>query len=390
MAGIQYNYPVQMLDDLIQKMEEGVLPMMTPDLEKEVELRRKELQHQIDDDAEFDDEFQEEVRKHKEVIDKIKEERAKARKREEHVLDLTESEKAEIRDGCSMMYVRNDPNSPYNIAESVLAANAEEADIKRRLESLGKVYYHQADYKYAMETIREAIEYSLKHDYPWMGYAEALAAFKRGEIKYKFGDLPVLFIGFDKQITDPKILAGIVTGEVTLVDEDEVKPKRKRKRSNEGVVVPTDVITHDEYERYVKMHNAGWNTPISLMLNASSTMYNRYVMPPSSTWFSGANKQPDQFAINWDVPGAAEAYYDIVHNITHNETNELIEAFQRANNNGLNQVLGQSFREFPALLSGAPKEPEKFIISTSLEDNKEAVKIEQNILNLIRQSNPNL
>ena len=386
---IKYNYSVQVLDDLIEKIDKGILPMMTPDLEAEVNLRRKELQHMIYDDGEYDDEFQDDIAKHKTVMDKIDEERRKARSRNVLELELSDEELAEIRDGCSVMYVRNDPNAAYNISEETLAANAEEAAIKKRLESLGKVYYHQEDYRNAMNTIRDAIDYSLKHHYPWMSYKEALDAFRRGEIKYKFGDIPTLFIGFDKQITDPKILAGIVTGDITLIDQDEAKPKKKRKRCTEGVSMPTDIISRAEYEKYVKMHNAGWNTPISLMLKASSTMYNRYVMPPGTSWF-GSEKQQPNFTINWDQPGSAEAYYDLVKGIKRNPVNDVIAAFQAANNNGLNQVLGTSMREFPALLSGTPKEPEKFVLSTSLEASQQAVEIEQNILNLIRQNNPNL
>ena len=386
---IKYNYSVQQLDDLIEKIDKGILPMMTPDLEAEVNLRRKELQHMVDDDGEWDDDYQDEIEKHKSVMTKIEEERRKARSRNVLELELSDEELAEIHEGCAVMYVRNDPNASYNISEETLAANAEEAMIKKRLESLGKVYYHQEDYRNAMNIIRDAIEYSLKHHYPWMSYKEALEAFRRGDIKYKFGDIPTLFVGFDKQITDPKILAGIVTGDVKLIDEDEAKPKKKRKRSTEGVSMPTDVISRAEYDHYVKMHNAGWNTPISLMLKASSTMYNRYVMPPSASWFGG-DKQPPNFTINWDQPGAAEAYYDIVKGIKRNPVNDVIAAFQAANNNGLNQVLGQSMRDFPALLSGTTKEPEKFVLSTSLEESKEAAAIEQNILNLIRQNNPNL
>ena len=182
------------------------------------------------------------------------------------------------------MYVRNDPNSKYNISEDKLASSAEEAEIRRRLESLGKVYYHAEDFKNAMKIITDAIEYSLKHEYPWMSYQEAVEAFKAGRIKYSFGDLPTLFIGFDKQITDPKTLAGIVSGEIKLVDEDEVKPKKKKRKKAEemeGVYVDIDIIGDAEHKMYVDMHNAGWDTPISLMLKASSTLYNRYVMPPS-------------------------------------------------------------------------------------------------------------
>lgn len=386
---IKYSYPIKLLDELIGQIEDGILPMMTPDLKAEVDLRRKELQHMIDEDGDYDDAFQEEMQKHNDVMRKIQEERAKARKREQLILDLTPEEEAEIKAGCAEMYVRNDPNSPYNIEESVLAASAEEAQIKKQLESLGKAYYHQEDYRNALEIIRNAIEYSLKHDYPWMGYQEALEAYRRGEIKYKFGDLPVLFIGFDKQITDPKVLAGIASGEITLVDEDDAKPKKKRKRCTEGVVLPTDIISQAEYTEYVRRHNAGWNTPISLMLKASSTMYNRYVMPPSTTWFNDDNNQGN-FTINWDVPGADRAYYDLVHHIKKNPTNEIIEAFHKANNNGLNQVIGQSIRDFPALLAGTKDTKPKFVLSTSLEASDEAVKIEQNILNLIRQNNPDL
>ena len=386
---IKYNYPVSQLDDLIQKIEQGIEPMMTQDLANEVKLRMQELQHQIDDDGDYDEEFQNAVEKHKDVMKKIEEERRKARSRNIVELDLTEEELAEIHDGCSVMYVRNDPNSSYNIAESSLAKNAEEAAIKKRLESLGKVYYHQEDYRAAIMTIRDAIEYSLKNEYPWMTYQQAVEAFRKGNIKYCFGDIPILYIGFDKQITDPKILSGIVTGDVTLVDEEDTKPKRKKKKCTTGVPVNVQIIGPEEHKQYVNMHNAGYNTPISLMLKASSTMYNRYVMPPGSSWSNGGQQGQNDFFVDWGVEGAGDAYYERIHGIKHNQTNEIIAALQAANDRGLNQVIGDSLRQFPQLWEGKP-EPQKFVLSTSLEENKEAVQIEQNILNLIRNNNPNI
>lgn len=388
---IKYNYPVAQLDEIIQKINDGIQPMMTPDLEAEVRLRIRELQHQIDDDGDWDDEFQEAISQHKKVMNKIEDERRKARSRNVIELELTEEELAEIRDGCSVMYVRNDPNSKYNISEDQLASSAEEAEIRRRLESLGKVYYHAEDFKNAMKIITDAIEYSLKHEYPWMSYQEAVEAFKAGRIKYSFGDLPTLFIGFDKQITDPKTLAGIVSGEIKLVDEDDVKPKKKKRKKAEemeGVYVDIDIIGDAEHKMYVDMHNAGWDTPISLMLKASSTLYNRYVMPPSATWF-GDKKPQKPIEIDWAAPGAGEQYYDMLHDIKHNQTNEIVAALQDANGRQLNQVIGDSLRQFPVLWKGGP-EPEKFVLSTSLEENQQAVAIEQNILNRIRQNNPNL
>ena len=68
---IKYNYPVAQLDEIIQKINDGIQPMMTPDLEAEVRLRIRELQHQIDDDGDWDDEFQEAISQHKKVMNKI-------------------------------------------------------------------------------------------------------------------------------------------------------------------------------------------------------------------------------------------------------------------------------------------------------------------------------
>ena len=387
---IKYTYSTDELDKLIEQISSGITPMMSPQLKEEVNLRRQELLRQMSEYEDDDDEeYAEALAKHNKVVEQIEENRRKSRSRNVMILELTDAEKQELEEGIEVSYVRNDPNSAYNIPEEQLAASEEEREIRRKLESLGKVYYNQTDYRNAVLIIKEAIEFSLKRDYPWMSYEESLEAFAEGKIRYTFTQLPTLFINYNTQITDPKILSGIVSGDVHLINADDEKPKKKRKRSKDekGVDMNYSVISPEEHAFYVKQHQAGWNTPISTILKSCSTVYNRYVMPTSFK-FKDQQQQQQSVAIDWSVEGTGDAYYNAEHDIHPNPISEIVGTINDANQGKLNQNLGMALREFSSKWKGAPEQ--QFTISTSLEDNKQAMEIESKILDMIRSANPNI
>ena len=216
---IEYNYPVEKLDELISMIyDRGMTPMMTPDLRAEVELRYQEMLHGNDDeDDDEDSAFMSAKRKHEEVMKNIEQQRRKSHSRNVIILDLTDEEQQELHDSMEVSYVRSDPNSFYNLSDEELAGDAERQAIYRRLQSLGKVYYHQDDYRNAISIVKEAIEYSLRNDYPWLSYEEACKEFAEGRIRYSFAQLPVLYIDYNTQISDPKILAGIIEDRKSVV-----------------------------------------------------------------------------------------------------------------------------------------------------------------------------
>lgn len=386
--GIEYNYSVDKLDDLVSKIyEQGLSPIMTDDLRAEVELRYQELMHpDVDEDDPDYEDFRSAKQKHEDAMRNIEAQRRKSHSRNVMIIELTDEQKAEIRASVSTAYVRSNPNSEYHIPDSVLNEDAERARVMKQLQSLGKVYYHQEDFRNAIRIITNAIEFSLRNDYPWMTYEEARKEYEAGRIKFTYMTLPRLLIDYNTEISDPAVLKGVVTGEINLIDKDQEPVKKKKVKSN-PVVMPYTVITPQEHEQMARIHQMGYNTDISTILKSCSTIYNRYVIPTSFTAALKRGKETPQ--IDWMRPDAGQLYFDALHDVKHNPTTDVISLLNAHNDRKLNHVIGSSLREFPDRFK--PEEPKSFkTISTTLEQNQEAVAIESKLLNLIRQTNPNV
>ena len=387
MGNINYNTPIEQLDKLVQLIhEQGMTPMLTPEIKAEVELRYQELIHMVNGD-EDDEEYVSAREQHEAAMAKIEEQRRKSHSRNVLILDLTEQEKAEIEESISFSYIRKDPNSDYNLSDSELSADAEKLALIKRLRAIGKAYYHQEDYRNAILTIMEAIDYSLKHDYPWLSYEEALKQFEEGRIKFNFIQWPVLYIDYNTQITDPSTLKGITTGEITLVDKDSEPIKKKKKGKSNPVDMPYTVIGQQEHAEMVKVHQAGYDTLISPILKSSSTIYNRYVIPSSLTSF-GSNKTEEVKEFDWLSPGAGSRYYDLVHGVKKNPRAEIIRLLNEANAHNLNQNIGDGLRDFANSWNYGSMEQKTFkSISNSLDRQQQAIDIEHRLLDIIRKSN---
>lgn len=383
---IEYNYPIDQLDNLVLMIYQERKSVMIPEaLRKEVELRYQELQHMNDDDDDEDEEFRTALEQHEEAMRQIEEKRRKSHSRNVVILDLTEDEKKELHEGMQASYVRSDPNSMYNLSDEDMEADAEKRMIFKRLRSIGKIYYHQEDYRNAINIIKDAIEYSLRTDYPWLSYEDACKQFKEGKIRYTFAQLPLLYIDYNTQITDPSVLAGIVNGEIHLIDKDAA-PVKKKKVKAKPVSMDYTIIGPQEHAEYVKIHNAGYDTPISPILKSCSTIYNRYVIPSS---LSFGTKKKDLPVIDWTKPGAGKAYFDALHDIHRNPVSEVVSYLNDQNERKLNHVIGNGMRDF--MNAWGPKKETSFkTLSTSLEHHEKAVEIENNILEMMRRTNPQL
>lgn len=389
MGDIKYNYPVEKLDQLWHMIyDEGITPMMSPDLKAEVELRYYECTHP-DVDEDDDEEFLTAVERHNKAVIRAEEEKRKSHSRNIVILDLTEEEEAELADGMSMSYIRSDPNSAYNLSDEDISSDETRRRLYKQLCSLGKVYYHQEDFRNAVSIILEAIEYSLRNDYPWLTYEEAVKQFNEGRIKYTFAQMPLLYIDYNTPISDPKTLAGIVTGEITLIDKDLEPEKPKKKHKAKPVEMPYDVIGDNEHAAWAKVHQQGFDTPISTILKSCSTIYNRYVLPSSFSTPQTSSNIPEEF--DWTVEGAGSDYFDLKYGRTKNTMTEVLGVLNEANDRKLNHVIGNAMRDFPASWNyGNDEDRTTRSISTSLEHHDEAVAIESKLMSLIRMTNPNV
>jgi len=391
----KYMYPVEELDKIIDKINRGISPMMNDQLALEVKLRYKELENELfDTEEDVDDE---DVQAHQEMMKKhIEQNKRKATRRSSVVIKLTEDQMNEIRDNMETSIVRENPNSQYNIPDDELYSSEERRNIYKRLSKLKNCYYNQIDYTNAIKIISEAVEYSLTHDYPWLTKSEAYKQFKEGKIKFTYCNIPKLYINWSTQVTDPDILKGIVSGEVTLKSKDE-KPKRKP-RSKESVLYDYNIIGDSECKRMEALHAQGYDTPISPMIKSKSSMFNRLSVPNSNMFVVGggknSNKEEEPELFDWTREGAGAEYFRKKHNIQ-TTSSDIIDFVNKQNDRMISNVIKNNTREFLHSMKtiqvtdkGYSYKSNSNDISNSLKVNPEAARIEAGILQAMRMNNP--
>ena len=388
----KYVYPVEELDKIIDQMSKGITPMMSDQMQLEVKLRYKELQNELfdGDDEDIDTE---DIKRHNEMMKQhLEEQRRKATKNDVVIIKLSEEQQKQIREDMEVSIVRPNPNSMYNLSDDELYSSEERKVIQQKLSRIKNCYYNQIDYVNAIKILKEAIEYSLANDYPWLSKEEAIKQFNEGKIKFTYCNIPKLYINYQTQITDKDVLKGIVTGEIELVDRDEKPQKKKVNKDSEEVAYDYNIIGSTDYENMLKMHVKGYDTPISTIIKAKSTIYNRYSLPSSNRFsLNGNNKNDEPMLFDWTQEDAGRKYFNLKHGKQYT-VNDMIRDVNQDNDKALNNVLNINASEFMRSLKTVNNQQTGYspaIISTSLQPNPEAVQIEQNILNAIRMNNPN-
>ena len=388
----KYVYPVEELDKIIDQMSKGITPMMSDQMQLEVKLRYKELQNELfdGDDEDIDTE---DIKRHNEMMKQhLEEQRRKATKNDVVIIKLSEEQQKQIREDMEVSIVRPNPNSMYNLSDDELYSSEERKVIQQKLSRIKNCYYNQIDYVNAIKILKEAIEYSLANDYPWLSKEEAIKQFNEGKIKFTYCNIPKLYINYQTQITDKDVLKGIVTGEIELVDRDEKPQKKKVNKDSEEVAYDYNIIGTTDYENMLKMHVKGYDTPISTIIKAKSTIYNRYSLPSSNRFsLNGNNKNDEPMLFDWTQEDAGRKYFNLKHGKQYT-VNDMIRDVNQDNDKTLNNVLNINASEFMRSLKTVNNQQTGYspaIISTSLQPNPEAVQIEQNILNAIRMNNPN-
>ena len=391
----KYIYPVEELDKIIRDMEMGISPMIPDDMMKEVQLRIKEIKAELFDEDE--DEYDEDLAEHRKAVQEhLEKKRREATKHDIIVIKLNDKQKETLEEEMSVSIVRPDPNSLYNMSDEELYSTEESKAIRQKLSRIRNCYYNSEDYINAINIIQDAISYSLAHDYPWMNKRDAMKAFNKGEIKFRYCRMPALYTDYTNQIKDPSILKGIVSGEITLKDINEDVDTRKKRVPYEPVEFNYVVVGHNQYKQMVDAHNKGYDTPLSPAIKAKSTIYNRYVIPSNNIFSNNKGNLgqiPDSF--DWSRPGAGEAYFNLTHG-KRTTAYDIVNALCAANNNDLNNVMAQNVNSFLSSIKVSPENNQSKavynnnMISTSLQVNPQAAKIESDILAAIKANNPTI
>ena len=384
---IEYSYPVEELDKMIEIYQSGAKPMIPDRMKREVELRYQELMHEI---GEGDDDSFESLKEAHEVLKKkVAESKRKATRKIVGFRQLSDSIMAQLEEDMSESIVRNDPGSVYNKMDAQLYADKEERELMQQISRLRNAYYDPMSFKAAYDIIRKGIFHSLKHDYPWMTIEEAVAEFNKGNIKYN-GIVPKLFLGFGtKQITDPEILAGIARGEVIVKDKEDDKERfrGKKKAPYNPINYQYDVICDTEYEDSVKLHNRGVDTPLSTMLRCKAGMFDRLALPFKFTMPNATRVNDELMAFDWSKPDAGERYFALKHGKPYGTTETFLDEVYKANG-GLDSSILQNMPEFLRSLSQGDLYAETNRPSQLLPKQiDQAAEIEKNILNSLRAMN---
>lgn len=401
----EYMYPVEELDKIIEQIESGIAPMLTDEMQLEIKMRYQELQNEIMEDPDDEDSVisVEDVKKHQEMMKKhLEKKKREATKHDIAIIKLTEKQRKKLEEDMTYSLVRKDPNDPYNKADDEMYESAEKAAVIRRLSNVHHCYFNQTDYVNAIKIIRDAIDYSLKTDYPWMSRSQALEAFNRGEINFTFCQMPKLYINGTKQITDPAILKGVITGEVKLVDRPTAPNTRNRdiNKNAKPVNVPYNVISNEAYKEMSELHARGYDTPLSVAFKSKASIYNRFALPvgnrfnvvTSQSNMSPAEKARQEMLTNfdWTQEGAGEAYFRLKYNRPYG-ISDIVDDLQSANGNHIVNNIGTNMYEFMRSMNngdGQRHYESTNTISNTMNPNPEAIQIEQGILNAIRMNNP--
>jgi hypothetical protein len=390
----KYVTPIEELDKIIEQIDMGIEPMMTDQMSLEVKLRYKELQNELFDE---DDSNDVDVQRHREMMkEHIAKKKREATKQDVLIISLSDEQKRKLRADMETSIVRSNPNIQYNIPDEKLYSSEELRIVRQKLSRIKNCYYNQIDYINAVSIVREAIDYSLRSDYPWMSREEAVKAFNSGEIKFSYCNMPKLFINYQTQITDPEILKGIVTGDVILKDKNDTAEFKSKKNEKCNPINAEYNITGDtEYNEMLSLHKQGYDTPMSVVIKSKSTVYNRYALPSSNRFAIGNNKDninDKSILFDWSKPGAGKDYYNFIHNKKY-QVSEIIHDINDDNDGLLNNIVSTNAIQF---LGSMTNDPNKYtnsyndnnFISTSLHVNQEAAQVEHDILNAIRANNP--
>lgn len=394
----EYIYPVEELDKIIEQMDQGIIPMMNDQMQLEVKMRYKELQSELFDDDDEDDIDVETRKKHREMVNKrIEENKRKASRDDVYIMKISDEMKAKIREEMSESIVRPNPNDAYNKRDEDLYNDNERRVIYQRLAGLRNCYYNQQDYVNAINILKDAIEYSLSHDYPWLTKEEAIQEFNAGRIKFKYCNTPVLYVNSNTQVTDPEILKGIVSGEITLKDrrDDVDASRRNRNRKYTPVSVDYDVISDASYEAMVAAHKQGYDTPMSVAIKHKATTYNRYAIPVGSRFAQQKlDKDGQPLLFDWSRENAGEEYFNLVKGKKSNAS-EIVGFLNSENSNNLNNVFAHNINDFLRSMRQDSQQTGgyDYIMPNRTEQiqyNAQAAQIEQALLASIKATNNNM
>lgn len=387
MSDYIYTYDKDELREYLEKISKGIRVLMTPELEADLKMYSMELESEVMDNEDDIEEFKQ---NHAALMKKkLEQKKREATKNDVLFIQLSDDVKRQLEEDMSCSIVRDNPNLTYHKKDEELYTSEEKRQIFQKLSRLQKCYYNQADYVNAIKIIFEAIEYSLKHDYPWMSYEEALREFNNGSIRFEYCQLPKLYLNWTTVVDDPETLKGVINGTITIVQKDDNSKKKKKRPEPVPVRVDVDVTGADEWNYWYDLHQKGYNTPITPVIRASQGTFSRFALPQSNMFYQQkeqAKRMPQEF--DWMQDNAGEKYYDMIHGKKYT-TSDLLDDLQTANKGNLTQRLQSSMDSFLNGLKYVDQQQQLYQSNLVKTPDKQVLDMEQSILQAMRNANPN-
>lgn len=403
----KYRYRVADLDEIIKKRNKGIVSLIPEDMEEEVELRKREIALAVRDEYGEDDISEEEtmelIKKHNALLEaQLEKERRNTHADEFITLEISEEEKKQMEELCATAYVRVLPGSVYHMDESEIYDSKERKEIVDRMKKVGNLYYNPDDWRNAMQILIDAWKYSYDHDYP--GIPDNL---KLNRIHLN-RQMPQLMLNYTTIVTDPKMLMGILNGDIKCMDKDEdafikhVRPKDNEVKGVHLSEIGGRVMSKQEREYETYLARMGDNNSIMLHANKiRSTIYDRF----SLDTLMGKNRSNDkdrnfkdefgnEVSFDFCVPGSGRKAYNLVHKVKQKTVGDFANDIMHANNNKLTQnISGSLMNDFAkGFNKGQYSRNNQYTTESAnpqLNQDAFVVQQEQALLQTMRMFNPN-
>ncbi len=248
--------------------------------------------------------------------------------------------------------------SDYNIPEDKLNEDKELNILIKRKSKLRRCYYHADDWRNAMKTILDIVEYDARN-YPWMSKQEYYRAFNNGTIKLNV-IVPLLFMYYHTPIKDPVMLKAIFNGETIIEEQTIDKSNKVRNKDDEVAWIHGIDFTESEVDSMQNLAASGYDTPINHILkNSHKSLYDRFMPVGKSDKPSAGvvNELLKSYKHNMKFDGTKMVPY---------KTSDIINYIHKQNEGKLNHTLTTATTKFLTALSSKPE----FKFDTSFNTNE--------------------
>ena len=293
---------------------------------------------------------------------KIEQNKRKATTKDVLIIQLSDEQKQKIHEEMDSVIVRSNWKLRYHKKDEEVFDSIERKNIYSKLSKLQKVYYNSEDWIHAMNTIMEAISFSLDHDYPWMDHEQAVEMWNQGKINWTFCPIPQLWTSWTTSVTDPETLKGIMRGDITLeTSGDRISKAKERRHTTERVGMDYEyaVIDTGDFDQMKTAHMAGYDTPVSPIIKAMRGTFNRFSLPENNYFFTSTDHNGNQIQppieFDWTREGAGKEYFRIV-NGKKDTSDDIVDFISEQNGHNLGPHFRSSIAPFLDSMSKTPEQ----------------------------------